>query len=38
MVIVTSVRGGGDNNGEKQLMIVDGKGKFDQNVFIKCQE
>jgi hypothetical protein len=37
MVIITSVRGGGDNNGEKQLMIVDGKGKFDQNVLIKCQ-
>ncbi len=31
MVIVISVRGGGDNNGERQLMIVDGKGKFDQN-------
>ncbi len=33
VVIIVGVRGGGNNEGEKQLLIVDGKGKFDQNAF-----
>ncbi len=32
-IIVISVRGVGDNKGEKKLLIVDGKGEFDQVVF-----
>jgi hypothetical protein len=28
-VIVIGVKGVGDNKGEKQLLIVDGKGEFD---------
>jgi hypothetical protein len=33
VVIIVGVRGGGNNKGEKQLLIVDGKGEFDQNAF-----
>ncbi len=29
MIIVIYVRGGRDNKGEKQLMIINGEGKFD---------
>jgi hypothetical protein len=32
-IIIISVRGVGDNKGEKKLLIVDGKGEFDQVVF-----
>ncbi len=45
VVIITSVKGGGDNRGKKQLIIVDGKGKFDQDVLamgnnfrLKCEQ
>jgi hypothetical protein len=34
IVIIIGVRGVGDNKGEKQLLIVDGKGEFDQDVFV----
>jgi len=33
VVIIISVRGVGDNKGEKQLLIIDGEGEFDQDVF-----
>ncbi len=31
-IIVISVRGVGDNKGEKKLLIIDGKGEFDRDV------
>jgi hypothetical protein len=31
VVIVIGVKGGGDSRGKEQLMIVDGKGEFDQD-------
>jgi hypothetical protein len=33
-IIIIGVRGIEDSKGEKQLLIVDGKGEFDQNVFV----
>ncbi len=33
IIIIIVVRGVGDNKGEKQLLITDEKGEFDQNVF-----
>jgi hypothetical protein len=33
VVIVVGVKGVGDNKGETKLLIVDGKGEFDQVVF-----
>ncbi len=33
-IININVRGIEDNKGDKQLLIVDGKGEFDQNVFV----
>jgi len=29
VVIIVGVRGGGNNKGEKQLLIVNGKGEFE---------
>jgi hypothetical protein len=34
VVIIIGVRGVGDSKGENQLLIADGKGEFDQNIFI----
>jgi hypothetical protein len=34
VVIIVSVRGGRDSKGERQLLIVDGEGEFEQNVLI----
>jgi hypothetical protein len=33
VVIVIGVRGVKDNKGEQQLLIIDGEGEFDQDVF-----
>jgi hypothetical protein len=33
VVIIIGVRGVGDNKGEKKLLIIDGEGEFDQDVF-----
>jgi hypothetical protein len=33
VVIIINLRGVGDNKAEKKLLIVDGKGEFDQDVF-----
>jgi hypothetical protein len=32
--IIISVKGGRNNKGENQLLIVDGKGEFDQDVLV----
>ncbi len=32
VVIIINVKGIGDNKAEKKLLIVDGKGEFDQNI------
>jgi hypothetical protein len=32
--IIVSVKGGRNNKGENQLLIVDGKGEFDQDVLV----
>jgi hypothetical protein len=32
-IIVIGVRGVGDNKGEQKLLIANGEGAFDQNVF-----
>jgi hypothetical protein len=34
VVIIVGVRGGRDSKGERQLLIVDGEGEFEQNVLI----
>jgi hypothetical protein len=31
-IIVTEVKGGGENSHEKQLMVANGEGEFDQDV------
>ncbi len=33
-IIIIGVKGVGDNKGEKQLLIVDGEGEFDQDVIV----
>ncbi len=34
IIIIIGVKEGGDSNGEKQLMIINGEGEFDQNVLM----
>jgi hypothetical protein len=34
IIIIIGVRGVGDNKGEQQLLIIDGEGEFDQDVFV----
>ncbi len=35
-IIIVGVKGRRNNKGEKQLLIADGKGEFDQNVLVFC--
>ncbi len=36
IIIIVDVRGRGNNKGENQLLIINGEGEFDQDVFALC--